>query len=364
MLFNKRKKEEEEKRIQEEKELKRQQMEAQLQREREEEEKRAKENEAKKNTSPYKFSKPNPWPKELASVLKEMLKKLFPDAKKAYLVQADYEEKTGYLLVVDIDARYHKIINIYLDGQTKRVRGDKPIECILYSKSASLTDGMLPFYEKEESDFSKTQPRESEYALKSALDDIRSEYSVEFKSEINPEVEPEVEPEGEPEGEPEVELNVESEIESEIEFKVEKTEVRVVPETKQQLFALMNRHASSDDEETKEIAYSGFGEYKFCIPYETDGDFDMENPPEEFPDNAKLVMLINKGNGIKAIPFFTDREDASIFAKEKNCSFAVMKYTEYKEAAHGEKIISSAAEGIIINPSAEQILLPPDHPLL
>ena len=108
---------------------------------------------------PYKFSEPSPMPKELVSVLREMFKKLFPDARKAFLVLTEYEEKKGYLLVVDIDAKFLKIINIYLDGQTKKVRNGYPIECILYSKSGNLTEGMTPFYKKEIPEAPKTTPR-------------------------------------------------------------------------------------------------------------------------------------------------------------------------------------------------------------
>ena len=75
-------------------------------------------------------------------------------------------------------------------------------------------------------------------------------------------------------------------------------------------------------------------------------------------------MLINKSNGIKAVVFFTDKEDAVAFSENHKCGFAVMRYIDYKGAAHGEKIASCAAEGIIINPFSEQILLPPDYPLL
>ena len=88
MLFNKNKKQQQ---IEQAKELERQkELEAErlqretLQREREEAEARAAE--ALRNTTPYRFSAPEPAPKELISVLKEMLKKLFPDARKAYLV--------------------------------------------------------------------------------------------------------------------------------------------------------------------------------------------------------------------------------------------------------------------------------------
>jgi len=120
--------------------------------------------EERKNANPlhkYRFSEPKPRPKELVSVLSRMLQKTFPDAKKAFLLLSQYNDKSGYLLVVDIDPRFLKIINLYLDGETKPVRNSLPIECILYAKSGSLTDGIQPFYVKEVSESDKSSGKSS-----------------------------------------------------------------------------------------------------------------------------------------------------------------------------------------------------------
>lgn len=412
MLFGKQKKQQEllrqqeleQKRIEKERIL----MEEKLLREKEAEEARALE-EAKK-IAPYKFSVPDPYPKELVSVLKIMFKKLFPDVKKAYLVYTQYEDKSGYLLVVDIDAKFLKIINIYLDGETKKVRNGLPIECILYSKSGSLTDGMEPFYQKEVAEVKKPvssgisltdnssqdglfadmpyldvnidiDAAEALFAKKDDDAEAIGELEDESEGVAEPEVEAEVkaEPEdaAEPEieAEPEVEADAANEAEAEEEdasetkempeLTLEEPKVKVAPETKQQLFALMNRVASSDSDDVHEIACSGFGEFEFYIPYLADGmkagdgEIDLE-----CPEGARPVLLINRDNGIKAIAFFTEEESAFDMAKEKECRVLKIKYKDYKNAISDGSIVVPSAEGIIINPQLEQILLPPDYPLL
>ena len=151
MLFNKHKKEEEERL----KELERQRLQKEEERKQKlkQEEEAAKRLEAEKERAkpnPYKFHEPDPKPKELLSVLGSMLKKLFPETKKAYLTVMSYEDKSGYLLICDIAPKFLKIIKLYLDGETKMVRNGMPIDCILYSKSGSITDSMKPFYVKAE----------------------------------------------------------------------------------------------------------------------------------------------------------------------------------------------------------------------
>ena len=82
--------------------------------------------------SAYSFYKPDPVPKELISVLKSMLQRLFPDTRKAYLLEAKQNNKKGYLLIIDIDSKFLKIINIYLDSETKKVRNDVPINATFF----------------------------------------------------------------------------------------------------------------------------------------------------------------------------------------------------------------------------------------
>ncbi len=344
--------------------------------------------EALKNNTPYRFSTPDPMPKELVSVLKEMLKKLFPDAKKAYLVYTQYEEKAGYLLVVDIDAKFLKIINIYLDGETKRVRNGLPIECILYSKSGSLTEGMKPFYYKEVADTasSVSLPEFSVFGISSdfsfddvlgfekAVDGFGGETTIEEKTPAEDEIFAEEEIPAEEETFAEEEISPENEAPAEekaaaesqqIEFKIDTDTVKVKPETKMQLFALMNRAAKNDSEEVQLVARSGFGEFEFYIPYTTDDDAgDALKISDDCPNQSHHFLLINRDSGIKAAVLFTDSENALEFAKERKCQIAKMRYVDYKTALANGIILSPAAEGLVINPDVEQILLPPDYPLL
>lgn len=439
----------------------------QLQKQREEAEMRAAEEAriAAKKASPYKFSVPDPMPKELISVLCSMFKKLFPEATKAYLVLTRYEDKKGYLLVVDIDAKFHKIINIYLDGETKKVRNGMPIECILYSKSGDLTDGMKPFYEKIVPEAPKPAPKlnlssyttdaepiavpdfsdmitEDSFSVKEDSADVdsakpeaeaaadpepapapeqeavpeaeaESEAQAELETQAEPETQEESEAHAEPEtqagpetvddtesetdfepvaeaeqelsesdgqpqnmdaaedptdeekSEPEPEKGENSSDDEALELEIKKTTVKVIPETKQQLFVLMNRAASDADSDTLAIAVDGFSEYEFYIPFVHDGQPTSDEPVRQFPEGARLFLLLNRDNGIKVITFFTDAEPAMAFAKDNGCGVACMKYKDYKAAAHEDGMVAApAAEGIIINPDAEQILLPPDYPLL
>lgn len=417
----------------------------QLQIQREEAEMRAAEEAriAAKKASPYKFSVPDPMPKELISVLCSMFKKLFPEATKAYLVLTRYEDKKGYLLVVDIDAKFHKIINIYLDGETKKVRNGMPIECILYSKSGDLTDGMKPFYEKIVPEAAKPAPKldlssyttDAEPLELPDFSDMITEDGFLVKEDsadvdsANPETEPEPTPAPEQEAVPEAETKSDAQAEAEtqaepetvedtesetdfepvaeavqassksdgqpqnmddaenpadeeksepepekgensyddeaLELEIKKTTVKVIPETKQQLFVLMNRAASDADSDTLAIAVDGFSEYEFYIPFVYDGQPTSDEPVRQFPEGARLFLLLNRDNGIKVITFFTDAEPAMAFAKDNGCGVACMKYKDYKVAAHEEGMVAApAAEGIIINPDSEQILLPPDYPLL
>ena len=338
--------------------------------------------EAMKNNTPYRFSTPDPMPKELVAVLKEMLKKLFPDAKKAYLVYTQYEEKAGYLLVVDIDARFHKIINLYLDSKTQKVRNGLPIDSILYSRSGALTEGMQPFYQKEGADLGA---KPGAFSGLSSLD-ISSGFSFDdilgFESDIDSFDSKETDDESasEESGETEEALTDEenpkddnlqhdedfsADEAEQVEFKIEDEPVKVKPETKQQLFALMTRAGKLSAEEGHDVEIAGFGEFEFYIPYTLD---DANAKPEqivsECPNEAHLFHLINRDTGIKATVFFTDEENAVSFADSQGCGLAKMKYSDYKKSLSTGTILSPAAEGIIINPDGEQILLPPDYPLL
>ncbi len=427
MIFNKRKKEEElrqqrelaQKLIDEEKLRKEEQLRLEAERQaKEEAEKAAK-------VLPYKFSEPSPMPKELVSVLKDMFKRLFPDVRKAYLVLAEYEGKKGYLLVVDIDAKFLKIINIYLDGETKKVRNGYPIECILFSGSGNLTEGMTPFYQKEVPESAKVKHRSDlpsfgdlpELAIDAkTIESINYEFGATHVEEAPVEETPveetpveeapvedapveetpveetpveeapveealvedapvedapveEASVEEAPVEETPVEeapveeaLVEEAPVDDIPTLEIEPQSVKVEPETKQQLFALMNRAGSSDSEDVISVARSGFSEYRFFIPFNSDDCAVGEN--EKFGKNSRPVLLINRDSGIKAIAFFTDFDEAQTFAQEKGHSFVAVKYKDYKEAVEEGIVVAASAEGIIINPTNEKILLAPDYPLL
>lgn len=348
-----------------------------------------------KPKTPYKFSEPSPMPKELVSVLREMFKKLFPDARKAYLVLTEYEEKKGYLLVVDIDAKFLKIINIYLDGQTKKVRNGYPIECILYSKSGNLTEGMTPFYKKEVPEAPKSKPRSGSAVINDVPElgiDAKTIESINYEfGGATPAAEPSADENTDSETNsedtspksddateiPEENLSTEENAVSENDasqiadeaskdeipsMEIPSQPVKVEPETKQQLFALMNRAGASDSEDVVSVARSGFEEYKFYVPFNSETQ--PEGQQDTFEDGSRLVLLISRDTGIKAIAFFTDLEDAKSFAEEKGHSFTCIKYREYKEALANGIVVAPSAEGIIINPTNEKILLAPDYPLL
>ena len=316
----------------------------------EEEQKQKEQEEAVKNTTPYKFSAPNPMPKDLVAVLKDMFKRLFPDVLKAYLVSAQYEEKKGYLLVVDIDAKFLRIINLYLDGETKKVRDDIPIACVLYSRSGNLTDGMAPFYRKE-----GTEPATilslSDFTVKETDTGFLFEELFEKQENLQGTNEESAEEYDEADSTPTEDDN---------------DTVKVKPETKEQLFALMTRLGKDNSEENLDISKSAFGEFEFYIPYASDladGSYSDE-VLSQIPEDIKQIYLVNRENGIKAMAFFTDEENALAFSKEHGTGVLKLSYNSYKTAVSEEIIPPPSAEGIIINPDLEQILLPPDYPLL
>ena len=128
----------------------------------------------------------------------------------------------------------------------------------------------------------------------------------------------------------------------------------------------MNRAARNDSEDAMNIARSGFAEYEFYIPYSSSDAESLsdETPDAELPEQSHHILLINRDNGIKAAAIFTDAENSFAFAREHDCRVAKLRYADYKQAIADGKLAPPAAEGIIINPDSEQILLPPDYPLL
>lgn len=455
MLFNKHKKEEEERL----KELGRQRLQKEEERKQKlkQEEEAAKRLEAEKERAkpnPYKFHEPDPKPKELLSVLGSMLKKLFPETKKAYLTVMSYEDKSGYLLICDIAPKFLKIIKLYLDGETKMVRNGMPIDCILYSKSGSITDSMKPFYVKAdlehgssskaisekikaelstntadgtaddaplfdelpEFDFDSVKSQPNGFDLKQ-IEEEKEELINEIE-EMNVESDAEVQ---KAEEESEIEAETEEKIASEFESdKTEVTEAQAPSDEESEnaeesaaqneadtakdsaetdsdkaeepdkddkdektgdntesrcidkptLFAAINRSGLSENEVEKTECSVIFAEYMFYIPIQSDGDGQktimlsdvLLNVPEG--KVLKVVPLINKESGIKAIPMFTEFENARDFAAKSSSELICMKYKDYKANVASEKILIPSVEGVVINPMEENITLPPDCPLL
>ena len=77
-------------------------------------------------------------------------------------------------------------------------------------------------------------------------------------------------------------------------------------------------------------------------------------------DASFILTLVSNG----AIVFFTDEEDAVEFARKSECGLVHAKYKDYKTAFSDGTLVNVAAEGIVINPTKEQILLAPDYCLL
>ena len=458
MLFNKHKKEEEERL----KELERQRLQKEEERKQKlkQEEEAAKRLEAEKERAkpnPYKFHEPDPKPKELLSVLASMLKKLFPETKKAYLTVMSYEDKSGYLLICDIAPKFLKIIKLYLDGETKMVRNGMPIDCILYSKSGSITDSMKPFYVKAELEHGSSSKAISEKikaelssnAAEGKMDDapifgempefdfdsVKSQPNgfdlkqiEEEKEELINEIEEmNIESDAEiqkDEEESEIEAETEEEIVSEFESdETEATEAQIPYDEENEnteesdaqneadpakdnaetdsdkavepdkndkgekgeknednsesrcidkptLFAAINRSGLSENETEKNECAVLFAEYMFYIPIQSDDDGQkaimlsdvLLNVPEG--KIIKVVPLINKESGIKAIPMFTEFENARDFAAKSSSELICMKYKDYKANVANEKILIPSVEGVVINPTGENITLPPDCPLL
>lgn len=342
---------------------------------------------------PYKFSNPDPEPRELISVLKSMLKRLFPDARKAYLVLSQCEDKKGYLLVVDIDVRFIKIINIYLDGETKKVRGDMPIECVAYSKAGVIVESIPPFYKKTLSEavlnaMSNTNPNpyaeiegidmdlkgdayiqdniiEDEVINEQETTDENSEDEVSDKTQENTEQINEEEQDFSDDTEDkqtEFDFEKEDEIQNTQDEDLNEDKPIVVPETKTQLFALINRVGTVISDDEVKIAKDGFSEYTFYIPSsaQKDGDDIIEKIDETFSPS----ILISTSNQTRAIAFFTDEESAVKYSDEKNVKLYKTKYKDYKKALSTYEISMASCEGIIINPTGERILLAPDFVLL
>ncbi len=306
----------------------------------------------------YAFYKPDPYPKELVSVLKSMLQRLFPDTRRAYLLEAQKSDRKGYLLIVDIDSKFLKIINIYLDGETKRVRGNIPIECILYSKSGSLTEGIDPFYAKETS-----QSKANNLASKEFSGDVVFSKMPEFElwADDRERRVKQTDENTDPSGKINVPDPVVIPVKKEANHP--KSDAGVKPSTKKELFGILNEYGSQKSAEVSAVAMAAIREYEFYIPYTSGGDRDFEDIDTTLPidETLRFKKLLAEDGSVSAVPLFTEKDDALAFAAKDSCRMVLAKYKDFASSAAAEL---TGFDGVIINPGSEELFLPSDHPLL
>lgn len=354
---------------------------------------------------PYSFYKPDPYPRELVSVITKMLKKMFPDTKKAYLMEAHQDNKKGYLLIVDIEPKFVKIINLYLGSETKRLIGDTPIESILYSKSGTITEGVDPFYVKETAEskannlaskefsgevtfsempefkiWSRESKNDEEYAKDTEIDaeDASQEAEISDKEPIGTEgdnetqtftgtdadetevQEEEASGETEKEAKQEIEAVPSETADAEVN---EKPQTKVKPSTKQELFSILNEYGAKKSGAISTVAMAAIREFEFYIPYSCGKNCFSEEIATSLAidDRIRFKILINEASEVKAVPLFTEKETALGFARREECSLA---YIKYKEFAASRAFELTGHSGIVINPDDESIFLMSDHPLL
>ena len=345
---------------------------------------------------PYSFYKPEPYPKDLVSVITKMLKKMFPDTRKAFLLEAQQNKKKGYLLIVDIEPKFLKIINIYLDGETKKVRGNVPIECVLYSKTGTITEGIDPFYVKETAQSKANNLASKEFSGEITFSDMpefelwkntdkKDVCSAQGELGANDVLAPLNEDTNEAQNVSEsndkendkTEENItsseaieeqiektESETEAQAEENTEeKSQTKVKPSNKQELFRLLNEYGAKKTNAVSTIAMAAIKEFVFYIPYsysksEFSGEVDNSLPIDE---SLRFEKLVDPDDEKSAVPLFTEKEDAILFAKNNNCKVVILKYKDFSASRAAEV---TAYDGVVINPDSECIFFLKDHPLL
>ncbi len=312
--------------------------------------------------SEYAFYKPDPYPKELIGVLKNMLQRLFPDTKRAYLLEAQKSNLKGYLLIVDIDSKFLKIINIYLDGETKRVRGNTPIECILYSKSGSLTEGIDPFYYKETPESKSNNLASKEFSGEVVFSEM-PEFELWSGSSKTDSPKLDEELKNDEDNSP---IKTEAPVIIPVNKKQpqsEKNDAKVKPTTKKELFDILNEYASNKSGEVSNIAMAAIREFEFYIPYTLGRDETVKEADTTLPiDEAlRFKKLVNTRDGISAVALFTEEEDALLFAKRDSSRIVKIKYKDFASSRAAEL---TGFDGVLINPDGEELFLEAAHPLL
>ena len=333
---------------------------------------------------PYSFHKPEPYPMDLISVITKMLQKLFPDTRKAYLLEARQNKKKGYLLIVDIEPKFLKILNIYSDGETKKVRGDFPIECILYSKSGTITEGIDPFFVKETAESKANNLASKEFSGEIVFSDmpefelwkntdkkdVHPDLEDDTPNELSPVDDSEDENSGSAEENPEntepsdaVASNEESAEENQetIASDEETADSKLSCSDKKELFSILMEYAEKENDSSFTLASSALNEFVFCIAYKCNNQESSDEIAQELPidDSLSFFVLVNPDDEKIAVPVFTDEAKALEFAGKNGCCLAYVKLKDF--------ITSSAAEAVnfdevVINPYEESIIFPTDHP--
>jgi len=321
---------------------------------------------------PYSFHKVEPYPMDLISVITKMLQKLFPDTRKAYLLEARQNKKRGYLLIVDIEPKFLKIINIYADGETKKVRGDVPIECILYAKSGTITEGTDPFYVKETAESKANNLASKEFSGEIVFSDM-PEFELwknAEKKDVHSEVEEledilmPLEEEQKEESEEAIEIKDNEVLPQNVEEENKETvEEKLIPSDKNELFGIFVEYAQKESEANLTLASAALKEFVFCIPYSFDGCAFTGETDSVFPidKSFKFEVLINSDDEKKAVPLYTEEAEALEFAKKNDCAVAVLKYKDFASSTGAE---NTYYDEVVINPDGESIIFPKDHPFL
>ena len=324
---------------------------------------------------PYSYHKVEPYPMDLISVITKMLQKLFPDTRKAYLLEARQNKKRGYLLIVDIEPKFLKIINIYADGETKKVRGDVPIACILYSKSGTITEGIDPFYVKETAQSKANNLASKEFSGEIVFSDMpefelwkNTEKKDIHAGDADTDTFNSLEEE---QNEEDVQLpktqDDEALVENNTEESTEQTQEpisqKLVPSDKKELFAIFTEYAQKESESNLTLASAALKEFVFCIPYRFEGcsftgETDSVLPIDE---SLEFEIIINPDDEKKAVPLYTEETEALEFAKKNDCAVVILKFKDFVSSAGAE---ATGYDEVVINPFGESVIFAKDHPFL
>ena len=78
-------------------------------------------------------------------------------------------------------------------------------------------------------------------------------------------------------------------------------------------------------------------------------------------EDGRFKKVINPDDETKAVPLFTQKEDALLFAKTDKCRVVCLKYKDFASSRAAEL---TGFDGVVINPGADSIFFKLSHPLL